>query len=446
MEISLELKQTQKLSPQMIQSMEILQMGTQELQAYVEKTLLENPVLEREEVHRVDEGAELLRRLEWLQANDRQNHWYHREDANDLADSWAAPERECLYDHLWAQIPWAKLSPGMRRAMECVLTGLGDNGYLEESTEELAQRCGEGVEVVAQAEALLHCLEPAGLGARSLAQCLMLQLERAGASGLAMRIARDHLEDMARSHFNHIARATGASREEIQAACAAIRALDPRPGAAFAPVEVPGYITPDLVVVAAEGEMRVRPCEDYMPQLQVSAYYQQLMRDTQDSQVREYLSSKIRQACWVVRSIEQRKSTLVGCAQIIVRQQEAFFRLGMGHLRPMTLADVAEELGVHDSTVSRAIKEKYLQCAWGVFPLGYFFSRALPSTSGDGVSPERAKAAIRALIEGEDKRRPLSDQKICDLLAQRELVVSRRTVAKYRDEMGIPSTPGRKVF
>ena len=186
--------------------------------------------------------------------------------------------------------------------------------------------------------------------------------------------------------------------------------------------------------------------DDFLPVLKVSAYYQQLMKDTDEKEVRDYLTDKVRQACWMVKSIEQRKSTLLTCAKIIADRQADFFRQGEGHLHPLTLADVAEEAGVHESTVSRAVKDKYIQCVHGVFPMGHFFSRALPSSGGDGVSAEKVKAAIRALIEQEDKKKPLSDQKLCDMLLERELILSRRTVAKYRDEMGIPSTSGRKVF
>lgn len=162
--------------------------------------------------------------------------------------------------------------------------------------------------------------------------------------------------------------------------------------------------------------------------------------------MREYLTGKVRQARWVVRSVEQRRSTLLSCANCIVDRQEAFFRPRPGHLRPMTLADVAAVLDVHESTVSRAVKDKYLQCAHGVFPLGYFFSRALPSGGGEGVSAERAKAQLKELIAGEDRKKPLSDQKLCELLKGRGVDISRRTVAKYRDELGFPSAAGRKEF
>lgn len=445
MELSIELKQTQKLSPQMIQSMEILQMGMLELQAHVEKTLLENPALELDAEKPREERSELLHKVDWLMANDRQNRWYHQEDARDLIELAAAPDDESLYDHLRRQISMEKLPGRLALAVDCVLSSLNDNGYLEETTEELAARCGQPMATVRKAEELVRELEPAGVAARTLSECLALQLDRMGEFGLAMTIVRSYLEDMARDRYNRISKETGASREEIRRACDQIRQLDPRPGSPFTPREAPEYIIPDLLVTEVDGQLTVTMGEESFPTLKVSSYYQSLMQSTDEQEVRDYLSDKVRQASWMVKSIEQRKSTLLSCANVIVERQAAFFRRGAGHLQPMTLSDVAEAVGVHESTVSRAIKDKYLQCIHGVFPLNHFFSRALPA-GGDGVSSERVKSVIRALIDGEDKKKPLSDQKLCDLLGEQKLVLSRRTVAKYRDEMGIPSTSARKEF
>ena len=446
MELTLELKQTQKLSPQMIQSMTILQMGTVELQEYVEKILLENPTLELEAEKSRTERPQLVHRVEWLMANDRQNRWYHREDARDLIEMVADPGEESLYDHLRGQINMEKLPVRLGLAVDCVLTGLNDNGYLEETVEELAERCGQTVDDVLAAEELVRGLEPAGVGARSLSQCLALQLERRGETGLVLTLVRDWLEDIAHDRYSRIAKELGITRQELQEACGRIRTLDPRPGAPFAPREAPGYIIPDLLVEEVEGELVVSSGEDFLPELKVSSYYQRLMKETDEREVREYLYDKVRQACWMVKSIEQRRNTLLTCARIIVARQEEFFRRSGGHLEPLTLADVADEAGIHESTVSRAVKDKYIQCARGVYPVSHFFSRALPSSGGDCVSAQRVKAAIRTLIDGEDKKKPLSDQKLCDLLLEQEIILSRRTVAKYRDEMGIPSTSGRKLF
>lgn len=446
MDVILEQKQIQKLSPQMIQSMEILQMGTVELQEYVEELLLENPVLEREESPAQEEsGSLLLGRLEWLAAQSRRERGASSGEVWDAAGAVADDGGESLYDHLHAQIPWKYLSPAMRRGVEGVLTGLNDNGWLEETAEELAARCGVSCDVISGAEIIVQNLEPAGVGARTLAQCLKLQLLRRGEDGLALTLVKHHLEDISKGHYNQIARSTGASRTEIQEACRLIRSLDPRPGAAFAHQPLPAYITPDVLVLDEGGQLLVTLVNQSFAELKISSYYRDLLQSSDDLQVKGYLLQKMNQADWVVRSIEQRKSTLLRCTERIVALQEDFFRCGKHFLRPMTLADVAAGLDIHESTVSRCAKSKYIQCTWGLFPISDLFHRALPTGSEENCA-EQAKFALRKLIEQEDKRKPLSDQKLCDALAQQDLILSRRTVAKYRDEMSIPSAPGRKEF
>lgn len=454
MELGLQLKQTQTLSPQMMQTMEILQMGSQELLEYIQETLQENPVLESEEQRfsgEVGEDALLRRKLEWLASTDSQNRWYHREDARDLSDTLpgtvgADPEEESLYGYLCAQIDFEALTPELAAAVEWVLRSLNGNGWLDEGEEELSRLAGTDRETARKAVELVQTLEPAGVGARTLSECLAVQLVRRGETGLPLTIVRDYLEEMGKDHYNRIAKETGAGREEIQAACRVIRSLNPRPGSGFAPREQVEYIVPDLVVEKTEAGFELVSNDSFFPTLKVSSYYHRLMKETEEEQVREYLSAKVRQAKWVLRSVEQRKRTLMACAGCILERQEDFFRRGPGHLRPMTLADVAQTLEVHESTVSRAVKDKYLQCGHGVFPLSYFFGRAIPASGGVSVSAEQAKRLLRELIEGEDKRKPLSDQKLVGLLEERGIAISRRTVAKYREEMGIASTSGRKQF
>ena len=454
MELGLNLRQTQNLSPQMMQAMEILQMGSQELLEYIQETLQENPVLESEESRLPTESAEdalLRRKLEWLNSSDRQNRWYHREDARDLSDIIpgamdADPGEESLYYYLRSQISFETLDGELAAAVICVLESLNANGWLDEPCADLALHAGVREETVERAVAVVQGLEPAGVGARSLSECLCIQLRQRGEKGLPLTIASRYLEEMGKDHYNLIARETGATREEIQQACKVIRSLNPRPGSNFAPRETLGCITPDLVVVKFEDHFEILSNDYYFPTLRLSSYYHRLMKETEEPEVREYLTGKVRQAKWVLRSVEQRKSTLLSCAECILRRQEAFFRDGPGHLRPLTLADVAEMLEVHESTVSRAVKDKYVQCMYGVFPLGYFFSRAVPAAGGEAVSAEQAKAVLRSLIDGENRQKPLSDQKLSQLLAGRGIGISRRTVAKYRDEMGIPSTSGRKEF
>ena len=446
MELSMSLKQNQKLSPQMVQSMNILQMSALELREYVENLLMENPALEIESEINQEERSNLLNKVNWLIANDRQNKWYYHEDANDLVELMTTPEEESLYEHLKAQLDMKLLSKNISIAVDCVLTGLNDRGYLEETVEELAFRCGQSVGPIKYAEELVRGLEPAGVACRTLAECLAVQLNRIGETGLALTIVRDHLEDIAKDRYNRISRETGCSRQEIQEAYKLIRTLNPCPSAPFASREMPGYIIPDLFVVEVDGELVISANDGYSPSLMVSSYYGKLLKETDEKEVRDYLSDKVRQANWVIKSIEQRQNTLLTCARIIVEKQRRFFRDCAGCLEPLSLADVAIEAGIHESTVSLAVKYKYIQCNRGVFALGDFFSRGGFSNNGEEVSTERVKQAVRELITREDKKHPLSDQKISELLAERKIILSRRTVAKYRDEMGIASTTGRREF
>lgn len=445
MELSLELKQTQKLSPQQIQSMAILQMGIQELQMHVEKELLENPTLELEQDSPKKERSELLQKMDWLVSTDRQNRWYHKEDSLNLTDCAASSEEENLYDHLRCQLNMENLSPRLGIAVDCVLSGLNSNGYLEESTEELSVRCGQNSEVIKRAEKLVRGLEPAGVAARTLSECLMLQLGRKNEFGLAMTIAKEFLEDVAKDHYALIAQRTGATRAEVAAACDQIRELDPRPGARFSPREAPGYIIPDVIVTSQNGELIVAPGDDFLPELRVSEYYRSMMKNTDDSEVKSYLEDRVKNATQLIRSIEQRRNTLLDCVRIIVDRQADFFAESKGNLRPLTMQEVAKELDIHESTVSRAVKSKYIQCSSGSFPVSHFFSRSVPAGKGK-ISAAEVKNAIRGLIEQEDRRKPLSDQKICDMLAERKVDISRRAVAKYREELGIASSTGRKQY
>lgn len=446
MKLTTELKQTQKISPQVIQTMELLQMGTQELRAYIDNALLENPLLELENEKWKDARVEISQKLDWLGNDDRQNQWYYQEDSHDAMMLVAAPTQESLYDYLHQQLDWEQMGRDLAAAVECVLTGLNHAGYLEETREELAARCNQPTQLVARAEALVQSLDPAGVGARTLSECLTLQLEREGENGLPLTIVQCYLEDMARSHYHHIAKEIGADRKAIQDACQKIRALDPKPGRPYAPHEGSNYVVADVLVTERDGKLIVTVGDEFQPVVKVSPYYHHLLKEEEDPEVGNYLMEKVRQARWLIKSIDQRKNTLLSCGNAIVAYQEAFFRHGAAELRPMTLADVAKEMGVHESTVSRTIKDKYLQCGQGVLPLSYFFSRPLAAITDEGIAPEKAKEEIRTLIEKEDRKKPLSDQKLCDILAQKKVILSRRTVAKYRDEMGIPPASGRKIF
>ena len=456
MELNLSQKQTQTLSPQMMQSMEILQMGSQELLEYIEEAVQENPVLEPEENYdKQDEFSVLRRKLEWLESTDPQNRYYHQQDTEE-EDSplknygTVEDEDENLYYYVLSQLRVLELEPQVMDAGVFLVESLNQNGWLDEPLEDLAADCGCSLAVMEQALAAVQSLEPAGVGARTLSECLKLQLvRRAPVDELAVRIAENYLDALSKSRYGLIARELKVTAEEVRASCDRIRALNPRPGTGFAARENLTYINPDIIVVSFPDHFELLSNDYYFPTLHISGYYTRLMKESDDGQVRDYLTDKMRQAKWMVKAIEQRRSTLMACAECILELQEAFFHKGPGHLVPLSLADVAGRIGVHESTVSRAVKDKYIQCSMGVYPLSYFFSRGLGASASAGeeaASPDAAKALLKKFIAGEDKKKPLSDQKLCELMAAQGCPLSRRTVAKYRDELHIPSTAGRKQY
>ena len=456
MELNLTQKQTQTLSPQMMQSMEILQMGSQELLEYIEEAVQENPVLEPQENYdKQDEFSVLRRKLEWLESTDPQNRYYHQQDTeeedNPLKNyGTVEDEDENLYYYVLSQLRVLELDPQVMEAGVFLVESLNQNGWLDEPLEDLAADCGQPLTVMERALSAIQSLEPAGVGARNLAECLKLQLvRRTPVDQLAVRIVEDYLDALSKSRYGLIARELKVGTEEVRASCDRIRALNPRPGTGFAARENLTYINPDIIVVSFPDHFELLSNDYYFPTLHISGYYSRLMKESDDAQVKDYLTDKMRQAKWMVKAIEQRRSTLMACAECILERQETFFRKGPGHLVPLSLADVAGRIGVHESTVSRAVKDKYIQCSMGVYPLSYFFSRSLGTHSAGGeetASPDAAKALLKKLIAGEDRKKPLSDQKLCQLMTEQGCPLSRRTVAKYRDELHIPSTAGRKQY
>lgn len=445
----MELNQSQRqtVSVQMIQSMKILQMGIQELREFIGEALQENPALELPEPGEEPADAEdFARKLEWLEDNDSQNSYYHLQDAEgDRGDMLSnvgchLDEEGELSWYILSQFIGTDLEPEILEGVEFLVRRLDGNGYLDEGAYGLAVRSGLSPAAVERALTELHAADPAGVGASNLSECLRLQLERrAGDHSLAVCIARDHLDDLARNRYGRISRAIGVPEEAVRTACDIIRGLNPKPGAAFAAPEKLLYMIPDVRVETFPGHLELSGNDTALPRLKLSPYYGRLLKETDNQEVRSYLVQKIAQAKWIIRSVEQRRSTLIRCARWIVERQEDFFRYGPSGMRPLTMGDAARELGIHESTVSRTVKGKYLQCGRGVYPLSYFFSRAL----GPGeASPQAAKAMLKKLVEGEEK--PLSDQKLCDEMSRRGVFLSRRTVAKYREELGIPSAAGRR--
>ena len=451
MELSLKLKQ--QLSQQQIQSIEILQLSALELEQYLQNFAEENPVVDLERgaySESIPNTDDALRRMKWLEDGDYQNRYYIRAERDTLDPFYqvgnAGGLEETLSSFLQRQLHRLHLGPSMHELVDYLIFCLDDDGYFRIPLAELASELKIPLFRLASALNILRSLEPAGVGAESLSQCLELQLTRAKYSGPALAIVREHLDSLARHHYREIAGKLSISVEEVHAARKVIQSLEPRPGFLFSAEEQIPYIQPDLYVVELDGRLTAYPRQDHSNSFHINGYYRDLYAECTDTETREYLSEKLRQAEQVLGALQRRTSTIQRCAQAVVDHQQAFFRHGPKALRPLLMTDVAQELDLHESTISRTIREKYLQCAHGVFPLRYFFVNSAVTAPEEvqAASATAAKILLQTVIAQEDKAHPLSDQKIAEQMEKLGCPISRRTVSKYREELNIPSTFGRK--
>ncbi len=443
MELSLGLKQSLSVSPQLIQNLEILQMGSQQLLEYIQQLAEENPTVDLAESYSSQSELEQFRlKLMWLRQMDVQNRIYYKNDS-DQADIYgsAVSDEETLSDHLMTQLGEAEIPHRIKRAAEFVAMSLDENGWLTESVDSLAALSGFTAGEMSQAVDIIRELDPPGVGASDLSSCLVIQLKRMeGNTQLAQRIAAGYLQDMAGKSNERLAKMLDVSTQQVEVACRQIRSLNPRPSSGFAGKQSTVYITPDIIVVSFPDHFEFLTNDYYFPTIRINTYYMDMLDRTDSEDVKKYLTEKLRQARVAISGVDQRKSMLLRCAEQIVSIQEDFFR--GGRLRPMTMSDLAEALDVHESTVSRAVKDKFLQCSRGVYPLSRFFSRALDE-SGQ-VSTDMVRELIREIIGGEDSNSPLSDSAIADRLSRKGVAIARRTVAKYRAAMDIPSAAVRR--
>ncbi len=454
MEQNIELSQKQTLTQHMIQSMEILQMSAQELESYVETLALENPVIELEErpLQAPSSAREdLQRKLDWLESTDQQNKVYYQQErsSSSLENNWHDRDwaEESLSDYLLSQILLADFSDADFSILEFMILSLDERGYYPDDLTVAADRFQTAPEHIERLLAVIQSLDPAGIGARTLQECLLLQLRRTRQEHPLMEaLIQNYLPEIAKNHLPEIARELNCPIPTIQEACAEIRKLSPKPGSAFCDRNYLRYIEPDVIVVKLEDSFEILVNEYQYPGFQISGYYQEMHKTTSDKEARAYLSDKLQQAQWVASCIEQRTSTLSRVTRHLVQLQHDFFLYGIGHKRPMKLSDLAADLELHESTISRTLRSKYLQCSWGVFPLNYFLTSVASRSdkSTEEKTPEQVKAFIREIIGKEDKQKPLSDQAISRELEAYDTYISRRTVNKYRTQMQIPDKGGRK--
>lgn len=458
--LSMTMSQHLTMTMQMQQAIQILQLSAQDLRAVIEKEYLENPVLEMDypagESYLQGRGAaadalqagNVATLADYLDGGGKQPS-YFADDTEKHFDA-AAPLHMSLEEELLEQAKFAFYEE-KERAMAVFLIGSLDNrGYLTLPLAEAARTLQTDLEEAESVLAVIQGFDPAGVGARDLSECLRLQAKRQGIyEGLVAAVIDRHLDEVALHHLKEIAAAEKAEPAEVQMAIDIVRRLDPKPGAAYGSGE-PAYITPDVIVRREEDEAgrihyRVELEDGDVPQLHISALYRQA--DAFDKMTKKYITSRLHAASWLINSIEQRRTTIRHVVEEIVRRQPEYLAKGPAFLRPMTMRDVADAIGVHESTVSRAVANKYAELPNGLVALRTFFtSRNVRSADGEEVAAAQAQAAIQKLIEAEDARKPLSDQKLCVLLKEQGMSLSRRTVMKYREQLGFASSVKRRRY
>jgi RNA polymerase sigma-54 factor len=359
----------------------MLQMGAQELRIYLENMLHENPVLEVEDSYHQKEDDETELKLEWLETADAQNRPYYESDAGESGDPMsnygAVEEEQNLGFYLDAQLRLLDLPQELKRAAQYVIENLDDNGYLQETEQEMARCLGVSGQLMGEALEMVRSLEPAGVGARNLQDCLCLQLLRREemADSLPVQIVKEYLAAMAERNTALIARHLNAEETKVREACRMIRSLNPRPGAEFCKRQNLLYLNPDVFVVKFPGHFELLTNDYYFPVLCISDEYRHMLKTTEDPEVKAYLSARLREAQWVIQGVERRRNTLLACTQEIVSVQSLFFQEGPGHLVPFPLRDAALRIKLSEQEMEQVVRDKYLQCSSGVYPFGYFFPR-----------------------------------------------------------------------
>ena len=444
MEQNLILEQRQLLSQKMIQSLEILQMNTQELEQFLKDKALENPMLDLEEVYKTkDENSKLLKKLEWLEKTDEQNRVYYGQDHTDYEPVNFQNQTEDFGSYLLSQLIEEFKTQREQEIYEILVYSLDERGYLKEIPDILIQTYGlTKKEINCYINKLKEC-EPAGVGAKDLEECLHLQLQRKHMlNGLEEKILHNYLTYVAKNQLKELSKLLNLPLDQVVQAVKNIKNLNPKPAQGFSSREHLKYLYPDITIVKFKDYFEILLDGDSHFTANINSYYVEMMNQENTDEVNNYLNEKYRQAKWILQCISSRRGTLLNITKALTQRQQDFFEKGPGYLRPLKLSDVAKELGSHESTVSRGMRDKYMQCSWGIYPMSYFFSRGILSEE----TPDKIKSCIRKWIKNEDKKKPFSDQKIADLFKQQGIPISRRTVAKYRTQMGIRDAAGRKEY
>ena len=456
----------QVLAPQLQQSLLILQAPLLELRNLVQQEMETNPVLEElateinSEEHedtKTTEEEDFKEEFDQLAKLDDEWRDYMAQSSSYSGRSQEDEEKrqfffdsivteETLQQHLMGQLNQTALNGDDRKTAELIIGNIDDSGFLQATPEEMSMNTGIAQESFEHMLTLVQSFYPPGVGARDLRDCLLIQLKRQGKqSSLEYKIISEHMQDLGKRRFPEIARRMGISVEQVQKCANCIAQLDPKPGQVFA--EAPqNYVLPDVTVEKVDGEYQITLNGEQIPLLRISNTYKDIMsQDGNGSEVKDYIRDKIRSGKFLIKSIHQRQQTISNIAHQIVARQREFLDQGSAHLKPMTRVQIADAVGVHETTVSRAISGKYMSTAQGVFEMKYFFTPGYQTTAGESMSNTSVKEAIMDLVKGENSSSPLSDKEIVEILSERGIPIARRTVAKYRTELNIlPSNMRRK--
>jgi RNA polymerase sigma-54 factor len=477
-----QLKQELKINPRLYQAMDLLYMPLLDLQQHLKQELLNNPFLEmiepeeeedaEEQEPEVEGSAEQTEKtqsdeIDWeeilLDGFDTGGRKEEHEE-REFYEPVTVDSRD-LSDHLRDQITLLDLTPRQMVLAEEFIGNVDEDGYLKASLEEIligvndmvrqaadtTELDEEDLPLYTQAEVdetltTIQNLDPPGVAARDLRECLMLQLKEAGLEhSVPYRLVRDCFDELINHRWSEISKRFGISPSDVQHAADEIQKLDPKPGLKYSDVK-DNYIIPDLIVEKIDQKYHIFLNDSNLPRLKLSKTYQEIARDKKkfDGENKEFISNKLNSANWMIQAIEQRRQTMLKVMNYIVERQREFFEKGVQHLKPLTLREVAEVINMHESTVSRVTNEKFVQTPRGVLPLKFFFSSGLSTTAGEDVSARGIKAQIEKLVADEDAKHPLTDQAIVNILKQNGVQIARRTVAKYRDQLGVLSARMRK--
>ncbi len=448
----LTIEQTQKLTmtPELIQAIRILQFNTQELDEFVQEELLENPVLEFENKYKSEKTLDIREKFMEDYGDGRYEQWENPggSDKEEFSYEQFVTKEETLEDYLLLQLTFSRLKDTDLKIGRYLVEAIDDNGYLTVTVQQVAKAFRTDEDKVEEILDVIHTFEPLGVGARNLKECLTIQLAAKGLlDELTEYIIMNHLEDLGENKLNKVAKALGISVSQVQMVGDLIKTLEPKPGRSFSGGDSVRYIVPDVIVEKVDGEYVVMSNESSIPHLMVSPYYTTLSKEAKnDEELSKYLTDKFNSALWLIKSIEQRKRTIYNVVSAVVEHQKEFLDKGSKYMKTLTLKQVADDIGMHESTVSRSVNGKYMQTPRGIFEIKYFFSSGITDGSGEGVSSNSIKAMIKEIIDGENTAKPYSDQDIVGLLSEKGIEISRRTVAKYREGMNILSSSKRRRF